>query len=622
MPLIPESVIDEIHARADIVELISRYVPLKRAGRHFKANCPFHKEKTPSFMVNTDKQIFHCFGCGVGGNVFSFLMQHDRLTFPEAVRQLADHAGIRLPDRDSAASDGSQARLAALMEKVCRYFERMLLDPQGGKAARAYLKTRGVSEQTRERFRLGLAPSGWDRLLTAAKATGVSPEQLEAAGFLIQGRSGHYDRFRSRLMFPIQDVRGRIVGFGGRSLDGQEPKYLNSPETALYTKGRHVFGLGLAKDAIIKAKTVVVVEGYFDCVVLADAGISHVVSPLGTALTADQARLLKRYAEQAILAFDADAAGEQATLRGIDLLVEAGLQVRVAQLPEGVDPDEYLQSYGRERLEQLLEGSASLFDVLVQSAVRRFPATDAEGTVNAAQFVLPTIAKVPDAMLRREYVRLLAERLRLDEGAVAQELGKVQPRLAAEALRQATGPPAGTPPGAGPGSMRRSGAQGPERLFTALILDEPVRWRQATQAGFSLEEVTDPILRRILTVICELEATGRAATPAHVVSRLLEDGDGGLVTELVELANSVASKEEALDDCLRRLRANARRRELAQFREQIRAAHEAGQEVEVRRLLAEYQHRLSAASSVCPPSRSGGDRQAAQADISTLQKGG
>lgn len=622
MPLIPEPVIDEIQTRTDIVELISRYVPLKRAGRHFKANCPFHTEKTPSFMVNTDKQIFHCFGCGVGGNIFSFLMQHDRLTFPEAVRQLADHAGVRLPDRDSAANDGSHARLAALMEKICRYFERMLLDPQGGKAARAYLKTRGVSERTRQQFRLGLAPSGWDRLLTAAKATGVLPEQLEAAGLLIQGRSGYYDRFRNRLMFPIQDVRGRIVGFGGRSLDGQEPKYLNGPETALYTKGHHVFGLGLAKDAIIKAKTVVVVEGYFDCVVLADAGISHVVSPLGTALTIDQARLLKRYAEQAILAFDADAAGEQATLRGIDLLVEAGLQVRVAQLPEGVDPDEYLQSYGRERFEQLLEGSASLFDVLVQSALRRFPAKDAEGTVEAAQFVLPTIAKVPDAMLRREYIRLLAERLRLDEGAVAQELGKVQPRFSAEPAHPSTGQRTGTSSQAGRGSTLRRGVQGPERLLTALILDEPARWRQVTQTGLFLDEVTDPILRRILTVICELEATGRAATPAHVVSRLLEEGYGGLVTELVELANSVASKEEALDDCLKRLRANALSRQLAQFREQIRFAHEAGHEVEVRRLLAEYQRRLSAASNACPPSSSGRDRQAAQADISPLQKGG
>ena len=309
MPLIPEGVIDEVQARTDIADLIGRYVPLKRAGRHFKACCPFHKERTPSFMVNTEKQVFHCFGCGVGGNIFSFLMQHDRLTFPEAVRQLADHAGVAIPDEAAASSRAAHASLGALLEKVCQHFERRLLDPAGGRAARAYLERRGVSERTRQAFRLGLAPSGWQGLLQAAKATGVSAEELEAAGLIINGRSGSYDRFRHRLMFPIVDLRSRVVGFGGRSLDAQEPKYLNGPETPLYTKGRHLFGLAQAKDAIIRAKTAVVVEGYFDCAVLADGGVGHVVSPLGTALTAEQARLLKRYAEQAILAFDADAAG-------------------------------------------------------------------------------------------------------------------------------------------------------------------------------------------------------------------------------------------------------------------------------------------------------------------------
>jgi DNA primase len=605
MPLIPETVIDDIHARADIVELIGRYVPLKRAGRHFKAHCPFHKERTPSFMVNADRQIFHCFGCGVGGNIFSFLMQHDRLTFPEAVRQLGEHVGVRVPEREATPSDGVRERLVALMEKVARYFERMLQDPKAGQAARAYLERRGVSDATRRRFRLGAAPAGWGRLLSAAKATGVSTEQLEAAGMAIKGRSGSYDRFRERLMFPITNVRGQVVGFGGRALNDQEPKYLNSPETALYTKGRHLFGLSLAKDAIVKAKTAIVVEGYFDCVVLSGAGIANVVSPLGTALTEEQVRLLKRYAEQAILAFDADAAGEHATLRGIDLLVEAGLQVRVAQLPPGVDPDEYLRSHGRERLEQLLESSASLFDALVQSALRRHPETGVESRVQAAQFVLPTIARIPDAMLRREYVRLLAARLDLDEAAVAHELANAAPRPSLPSRSSAApvgAPGRATQAMAGQGSASRSAAHGPalsivrggpgaERLLVALVLDDPARWEQA-QPVYSVEEMTDPILRRILEVICELASAGRPATPAHVVSRLLDEGQGGLVTELVELAQSLASKEDAFGDCLRRLRAEADARVRVRLRERIRAAHEAGEEREVRRLMADYQRRL------------------------------
>ena len=580
MPLIPEGVIDEIQARTDIAELIGRYVPLKRTGRHFKANCPFHKEKTPSFMVNTDKQIFHCFGCGVGGNIFTFLMQHDRLTFPEAVRQLGDHVGIRVPEQEGGSGNGAQESFAALMDKVCRYFERMLLEPKRGKIARAYLERRGVSDKTRQAFRLGLAPAGWDHLLNAAKATGVSAAQLETAGLVIKGKSGYYDRFRHRLIFPIVDIRQRVVGFGGRSLDGQEPKYLNSPETTLYSKGRHLFGLAQAKDAIVRAKTAVIVEGYFDCAVLADAGVSHVVAPLGTALTVEQVRLLRRYAENVVLAFDADAAGEQATLRGIDLLVEAGLHVRVAQMPQGVDPDECLRAYGQDRFQELLNRSLTIFDFLVQTALSRHPGGETEDQVRAAQFVLPTLARVPDAIMRSEYVRLLADRLRLDAGAVTQELAKAQPRLAGV-----------VPPAVGRISVARKVSKGSERLLTALVLDDPSRWRRRAER-ISLEEVTDPTLRRILAVVCELEAAGWA-TPAQVVSRLSEDGQGALVAELVELAQTVSSKEDAFEDCLRRVRTAARTRELANLREQIRAAQEARHEKEVKRLLAEYQGRLS-----------------------------
>ena len=602
MPLIPEGIIDEIQARTDIADLISRYVLLKRAGRHFKANCPFHKERTPSFMVNTDKQIFHCFGCGIGGNIFSFLMQHDRLTFPEAVRELGDHVGVQVPDRDPSGDESHKA-LAALMEKVCGHFERRLLEPKAGRPAREYLRTRGVSDRTRQAFRLGLAPAGWDRLLRAAQAAGVAGERLEAAGLVVKGKSGYYDRFRNRLIFPIQDLRGRIVGFGGRSLDGKEPKYLNGPETALYSKGRHLFGMAQAKDAIIAAKTAVVVEGYFDCVVLVDGGMAHVVSPLGTALTTEQARLLKRYAEQVILAFDADAAGEQATLRGVDLLIELGLRVRVAQLPQGVDPDEYLRASGRERFQQLLDRSLDLFEFLVQTALRRDPAGSTEEKVKAAQFVLPTIAKVPDAIVRSEYVRLLAGRLRLDEAAVAEELGKAHAR---------TQPPAA--PGRRPTS--RPVSEGPERFFTALVLDDPSRW-QAVQERVSLDHLTDPALRNILSVVCELAAAGHPATPASVVSRLPEGGDGALVTALVELAQTAASKDEAFEDCVRRLADNARKRERAKLQEQIRTAQEAGREAEVTRLVAEYQQQLAASR----PATETNGKSGAGKNVVNLQRG-
>lgn len=587
MPLIPDAVIDDIHARADIVELIGRYVPLKQVGRHFKAACPFHKEKTPSFMVNADKQVFHCFGCGVGGNIFSFLMQHDRLTFPEAVAQLAEHVGVRLPEPESKAGDGTRQRLIGLLENACRYFERTLREPQLGPAARDYLKQRGVSEPTQRAFRVGLAPTGWNRLIAATRERGIPPEQLEAAGLAIRGAAGWYDRFRQRLMFPITDLRGRVVGFGGRSLDEQEPKYLNSPETALYTKGHHLFGLAAAKDAMIRTKTAVVVEGYFDCVVLAEAGIAHVVSPLGTALTLEHVRLLKRYVEHVILAFDADAAGEQATLRGIDLLVEAGLRVRVAQLPPGVDPDEHVRALGRERFEQWLDQSVSVFDALIQSALQRFPSGQVEHRVRAAQFVLPTIAQVPDAMLRSEYVRLLAERLRLDEAAVIEELAKAQARRSEPPASRQVAVPEGRLPRRERGAP--SPTYGPERLITALLVEDAVRWKQLVAEGVKIQDVSDGALRRILEVIAALDAAGEPATPAQIVSRLVNEGYGALISELVELAQSIASKDEAFEDGLRRLRAHAHQGHLETLREEIRLAHEAGHEAQVQQLLAAYQ---------------------------------
>ncbi len=581
MPLISETLIDEIQARADIAELIGRYMPLKRAGRHWKANCPFHKEKTPSFMVNTDKQIFHCFGCGVGGNIFSFLMQHDRLTFPEAVRQLADQVGLRMPERETGSNEAQHEQLFALMDKACHYFERMFLSPQG-QAARTYVERRGVSEQTREVFRMGWAPPGWDPLLSAAKKTSMAPEPLEAAGLLVKGRSGYYDRFRNRLIFPILDMRGRVVSVGGRSLDGAEPKYLNGPESPVYTKGRHLFGLVQAKSAIAQSRTVVIVEGYFDCVVLSGAGIANVVSPLGTALTAEQARLLKRYAERVILAFDADAAGETATLRGIDLLVETGLQVQVAQLPPGVDPDEHARAIGREAFEQLLAQSVTVFEWLIAHALKRFPGRSTEAKVSAAQVLLPMIAKVPNAMARSEYVRQLAERLHLDEAAVLAELAKVQPRAAMSAERAPRGS-AQADAGASASITR-----GPESLFTALVLDDPLRWKQA-QDRLTLEDITQPALRHILDVVQELLSTGVEPSPAQVISRLSEEGRGQLVTALVASVQSVDARAQAFDECVRRIHARSQERMLEQLRTQMKQAQDAGEETTVRRLLAEYQ---------------------------------
>ena len=573
MPLIPEPILDEIQSRIDIAELIGRYVPLQRAGRHFKALCPFHKERTPSFHINTEKQIFHCFGCAAGGNVFGFLMQQERLTFPEAVRKLADEANVSLPD---APQRGPTDQLFEVLDKACRYYERMLVHPRHGQKAAAYLQSRGMNEQAREVFRLGCAPDGWDHMIRAGQQSGCSVELLGEAGLTVQGSRGPIDRFRSRLLFPIQDVRGRVVSFGGRSLDGQEPKYLNGPETPVYHKGRHLFGLSQAKDAIIAAKCAVIVEGYFDCVLLWQAGLQHVVAPLGTALTPEQARQLTRYAGRVVLAFDADAAGEAASLRGIDVLLEAGLHVSVAQLPTGVDPDEFVQASGLAAFERLLNKSLNVVEFLIAAAAKRHDLSRAEGKASAAQSMLATLRKVPDAILRAEYVRGLTDRLQLDERAVRTELQRPGSSFRSKSSAQATAAP-----------MRP--ATGPERLLAALVIDDPTRWDAVSGSG-ALDAIEDSALRQLLVAVAELRLTSpNELTPTQVISRLQGEALGPLVAELVQLAQTVSSKDKAFHECLQRVGAQARTQQLGALRERIRLAQQAGQEQEVVQLMAAYQ---------------------------------
>ncbi|MBI3323978.1 MAG: DNA primase [Candidatus Omnitrophica bacterium] len=609
MPLIPEHVLDEIHTRADIAELIGRYVPLKRSGHHFKALCPFHKERTPSFHVNTDKQIFHCFGCGAGGNIFSFLMQQERLTFPEAVQQLAEQVGVTLAAEDQRSSD-QRPQLHQVLEKACQYYQRLLAHPRDGASARRYLDSRGVDATSREAFRLGCAVGAENRLIRAAGQSGLPLGRLERAGLIVVGRSGPIDRFRQRLLFPIMDVRGRVVALGGRALADQTPKYLNSPETGIYTKGDQLFGLAQAKAAISQSKTAIVVEGYFDCVLLWQAGLRHTVSPLGTAFTPAQARTLARHAQRVILAFDPDPAGEQAALRSIELLLEHGLSVNIAQLPPGKDPDE-LARESCESFQAQLERSLGVVDFLVQCASRRHDLRDADDKVKAAQSALGVIAKAPDAMLRAEYVRMLAARLRIDESAMADELAKLR-RDPAESRR---------------GSAVRSFAlqpsspgRGAERALAALILDEPHRWN-AVRTRIPLEQIVDERLRQILGLVDSLGDEQLAhTTSAQLISRLSaekpNDDDGAstgqgeegslgrLISELVQLAQSMPSKEKVLQESIRRLHTEHQKRRLAELRQEIHRAQELGHEQELEQLLSGYQQ-LAKSTGIVPAGTEG-----------------
>ena len=349
--MISETIINQILDKVNIADIISGYIPLRRAGRNFKANCPFHHEKTPSFMVSPDKQIFHCFGCGAGGNVFGFLMKYERLEFPEAVQLLADKLGIEIPRSSAPPEERSEiSKIHSANDAAANFYHYTLLKMEHGKAACEYLKKRGVTEECIKRLKLGYAPPEWDSLFNHAKRKGLDHKILEKSGLALPGREGgFYDRFRHRIIFPIHNHKGQVIGFGARVLDETLPKYINSPETPVYNKGSHLYGLNLAAEHIKQKDFVIVVEGYLDFLTPFQAGIGNIVASLGTALTQDQVRLLKRFTKNITMVFDADSAGESASLRGLDIAVGEDMNAKVAALPQGYDPDKFTRELGADK---------------------------------------------------------------------------------------------------------------------------------------------------------------------------------------------------------------------------------------------------------------------------------
>lgn len=369
MKRIPEEIIEKIKENNDIVELIQEKVNLKRTGANYTGLCPFHSEKTPSFSVSRQKQIYKCFGCGEGGNVFTFLMKTQNLTFEEAVRLLAGRAGIEIPEENGEETGERRAR--EIMENINRtaarfYFDNLRANPK----ARAYFLDRGIEEATITKFGLGYAPDSWDALYRHLKAKGYREEDIKASG-LMSGleRDKCYDRFRNRLIFPVFDYRGRVTGFGARVFDDSKPKYLNSPETLLFHKGTNLYGLNFALKSLKKDEdALIVVEGYMDCIALHQAGIYQAVAALGTALTPIQAKLMKRYVHRVITSFDADAAGQTATLRGLEILAAEGFEVRILEIPDGKDPDEYIKIHGRASFKGLVDNALSFTEFRIRNA--------------------------------------------------------------------------------------------------------------------------------------------------------------------------------------------------------------------------------------------------------------
>ena len=424
---IPETILEDILSRVDIVEVVSGFIPLKRAGRNFKAHCPFHHEKTPSFMVSPDRQIYHCFGCGESGNAFKFLMRYERLDFLEAVEYLAKKSGVTLPRREASDQKtvGFTTQLYKINELAAIFYEETLNSTQG-KLAKEYLFKRGIDENSLKTFKLGLAPDRWDGLISYLRQKNISLAFLEKAGLILSKEGGgFYDRFRNRLMVPILDIKNRVLGFGARVLDDTLPKYINSPETPVYTKGRHLYGLNFAKDGIRQEDCVVVVEGYLDFLVPFQAGLKNIVASLGTALTLEQVRLIKRYTHNVIMIYDPDVAGEIATLRSLDIFVEEEMNVKVVTLPKGFDPDSLVRKDGIEALREKIKNAQGIFDYKLGILKSRNGSEDAEGKAKISSGMLETIVKFKNEILKSEYIKRLAQELDVREDALLHESRKI-----------------------------------------------------------------------------------------------------------------------------------------------------------------------------------------------------
>lgn len=570
MSRINEEIVREIRERSDIVEVISGYLPLKRSGANYQGLCPFHQEKSPSFNVNAPRQIFHCFGCGVGGNVFNFLMRMEGLSFPEAVKRLGERVGITVEETPVTPADrqrrDQRERLYRVNEAACLFYHRVLLDDAAGAPGRRYLRQRGYEGEMVRAFRLGYAPDQWEALATHLAAHGFTRDDMRAAGLVREGSGGRGDRdlFHSRLLFPILDPEGRVVAFGGRVLDGGTPKYLNSPETPIYHKGRVLYGLYQGRDAIRHARAVLVVEGYFDLLALHRAGIGHAVAACGTALTADHARLLKRHAEQVVLVFDADKAGRQATFRAMDALLPEGLAINAVGLAAGEDPDSFLAKHGGEAFRaRLAEARPALELFLDEQLVLH--GDSVEGIARAGEEVLARIRRLSSDLERDLYLKKLAARTGLDEALLRGKGRSTAPARAA--LRP-------------PVQEHRSEPEVASRAQTFLLrlMLTSERARNQVRGEGSGVLFSSPCHREVADHLLAVEESDGRLPPA------LLDGLAGVEAQallsgllIVEGQEEwAADPERILADCRKAVGAVTQRRRLRELQNLIREAEQAG----------------------------------------------
>jgi DNA primase len=559
MGKIPQTVIDRILDRIDIVQIVSEYVQLKKTGRNFKACCPFHNEKTPSFVVSPDKQIYHCFGCGEGGNLISFVMKQEGTDFPETVRQLAARAGVDIPvDRGADRKRNSLTTRVYEANRTAVSFFGMHLRGAAGKAAMRYLDERGLKKEILDEFRIGYAPDSWESLKQYCRKKGFRPELLRKAGLTVEGRKGRgdYDRFRNRIIFPVFTERGYPAGFGGRVLDDSLPKYINTPESPVYSKSNLLYGLNYARKGIRDKGSVVLVEGYMDVIVPYQYGIRNLVATSGTALTPEQVRMLAKYTDTAVILFDSDNAGEAASLRGLDILLERGLKVRVAELPEGHDPDSFVRERGGEAFEERLSRSKDLFDYKLELLLRDRGSENKAGVVDE---MLPTIAKVDNAVVQSHYLRKLAESLSIHEESLRYEMKKVKPDYSYSYSSEGE-----------TDSAQVNYLNSEIHLLGLAVTDKNTL--EAVRQDLALDKFRDTHVRKVMSTLFERETDGNIS-PGKLLSRFQDDEHARTaIVHALAKADITKDPEKAYKDCLCCVLRENREEELRELKKMLKKA--------------------------------------------------
>jgi DNA primase len=559
--------IDQIRQAADIVDIASLYTTLKLRGRKHVGLCPFHSEKGPSFTVDSEKQLFHCFGCGIGGDVFTLVMEKENLTFPEAMNYLAERYHIPLPQKSRLSPELQklEEKVYQVNERALAFFRQSLHRSKEGETALAYLRKRGLSGETLETLKVGYAPNSWTALVSHLRDKGFEPALLEKAGLALPGQktAGHYDRFRGRVIFPIFSLTGKVVGFGGRTIVEADPKYLNSPDTPVYSKGKLLYGLNWTKDALREAGEVILVEGYTDFASLYQAGVRNVAASLGTALTPQQVALAMRFGPQVVINYDGDAAGRNAALRAVPLCLEKAVPCRVVLLPQGLDPDAYVRQYGRDSYLDQVKRSVPGLKFLVEMTAKTGRMDIPEQKARIVRSVLAEIEKIPDALARGEHLKQAGDWLGLDEAD----------------LRRLVEQPAPAPSGEGKDFLLPA-----EKRLLQIVLQNP-EVRDGILSALKDEDLVNLKSQPAFRLLCEHHRSGREIAYASLAKALPPALASLINVALMERLGPGTAEEAA--DCLHEFRVCALEARRSALRKEAERSQKAGDRERSLQLIAQ-----------------------------------